>query len=210
MKKKLFLGLFILTFFIIACTQQKIKNGINPVEQSELDTTKSMTLYDLYVEGEGPALESESPEDIEKVVRALDDQHAVTPKTFCAPRYRLQLLKEDGSTVEIDYFCDGNDPFIRSELDYFENEDYAVTDEFVEVMDELVAQSSIYAESVSETVVDESTELANPASVFCEEQGGNVDIREDETGGQYGVCMFEDGSECEEWKFFRGECEPGE
>ncbi|MBU1866793.1 MAG: DUF333 domain-containing protein, partial [Actinobacteria bacterium] len=28
-------------------------------------------------------------------------------------------------------------------------------------------------------------------------------------GGTYGVCVFPDGSECDEWAFFRGECEPG-
>ncbi len=50
--------------------------------------------------------------------------------------------------------------------------------------------------------------LPNPASAFCEEQGGTVDIREGE-GGQYGVCVFDDGSECDEWQFFRGECAPG-
>ena len=51
--------------------------------------------------------------------------------------------------------------------------------------------------------------LANPASVYCEEQGGQLDMRTDESGGTYGVCVFEDGSECEEWAFFRGECSPG-
>ena len=50
--------------------------------------------------------------------------------------------------------------------------------------------------------------LANPASVYCQEQGGTVEIRTDAEGGQYGVCIFDDGSECEEWAFFRGECEP--
>lgn len=46
----------------------------------------------------------------------------------------------------------------------------------------------------------------NPASVYCQEQGGKLEIREDTSGGQYGVCIFTDGSECEEWAFFRGEC----
>lgn len=50
--------------------------------------------------------------------------------------------------------------------------------------------------------------LANPASVHCEEQGYTLEIREDADGGQYGVCIFPDGSECEEWAFFRGECGP--
>ena len=51
------------------------------------------------------------------------------------------------------------------------------------------------------------TGLANPASVYCEEQGGAVDMREGE-GGTYGVCVFPDGSECDEWAYFRGECTP--
>lgn len=50
--------------------------------------------------------------------------------------------------------------------------------------------------------------MANPASVYCEEQGGQLDIRTDAQGGQYGVCIFADGSECDEWAFFRGECGP--
>ena len=48
--------------------------------------------------------------------------------------------------------------------------------------------------------------MPNPASVFCEENGGTLEIREDASGGQYGVCIFPDGSECEEWAYFRGEC----
>ena len=51
--------------------------------------------------------------------------------------------------------------------------------------------------------------LPNPASVYCEEQGGQLEMRTDEDDGQYGVCIFPDGSECEEWAFYRGECSPG-
>lgn len=51
--------------------------------------------------------------------------------------------------------------------------------------------------------------IANPASTHCIEQGYTLEMRTDEQGGQYGVCIFRDGSECEEWAFFRGECAPG-
>ena len=54
-----------------------------------------------------------------------------------------------------------------------------------------------------------STQLANPAAVFCIEQGGEYEIREHDDGGQYGVCIFDDGSECDAWDYFRGECAPG-
>jgi uncharacterized protein len=48
--------------------------------------------------------------------------------------------------------------------------------------------------------------LPNPASENCVEQGGRLDIRENTGGDQYGVCVFDDGSECDEWAFYRGEC----
>lgn len=55
---------------------------------------------------------------------------------------------------------------------------------------------------------EQSAGLANPASVFCRESGYDLEIRTEEDGGQYGVCIFPDGSECEEWAFYRGECSP--
>ena len=50
--------------------------------------------------------------------------------------------------------------------------------------------------------------LANPASVSCGNQDGTLEIKTDETGGQTGICKFANGSECEEWQLFRGECRP--
>jgi putative hemolysin len=65
----------------------------------------------------------------------------------------------------------------------------------------------------TDTPVEETFEspldMANPASVYCEEQGYELEIR-DEAGGQAGYCLFPDGSECEEWAFYRGECAPAE
>ena len=40
------------------------------------------------------------------------------------------------------------------------------------------------------------------------EQGGTVDIRTDESGNQIGYCVFSDGTEIEEWAYYRGEAEP--
>jgi putative hemolysin len=48
--------------------------------------------------------------------------------------------------------------------------------------------------------------IANPASVFCEQNGGKLEIITAADGSQSGMCQFSDGSECEEWKFMRGEC----
>ena len=49
--------------------------------------------------------------------------------------------------------------------------------------------------------------IANPASVFCEERGYALEMRE-QAGGTAGFCLFPDGSSCEEWAFYRGECAP--
>jgi putative hemolysin len=73
---------------------------------------------------------------------------------------------------------------------------------------EPAATEETTAEATEEATA-EGLGLANPASVFCEENGGTLEIR-DETGGQVGYCVFDDGSECEEWAFMRGECAPGE
>jgi putative hemolysin len=52
------------------------------------------------------------------------------------------------------------------------------------------------------------TGLANPASVYCGQVGGKTEIKKDATGAEYGMCTFPNGSSCEEWALFRGECKP--
>jgi len=48
----------------------------------------------------------------------------------------------------------------------------------------------------------------NPATANCIAKGGRSVIIETPLG-QSGVCVFPDGSRCEEWRFFRGECASG-
>lgn len=55
----------------------------------------------------------------------------------------------------------------------------------------------------------EGAGLANPASVNCIEQGGTLEIRERGDGGEYGVCLFDDNRQCEEWAMLRGDCPVG-
>ncbi len=51
--------------------------------------------------------------------------------------------------------------------------------------------------------------LPNPASVFCVDKGGQLEIRTAADGSQTGYCIFADGSECDEWAYYRGQCAPG-
>ena len=48
--------------------------------------------------------------------------------------------------------------------------------------------------------------IPNPASVYCKEQGNKHEIRMAADGSQNGICVFPDGSTCDEWAYFRGEC----
>lgn len=48
----------------------------------------------------------------------------------------------------------------------------------------------------------------NPASAYCVEQGGKLEIRK-ETGGQVGYCHLPDGRVVEEWELFRASRQPG-
>ena len=57
----------------------------------------------------------------------------------------------------------------------------------------------------TEAPVDENAEIANPASVYCEENGWTLVLEE----GAW-LCMFADGSYCEEWAYQRWECQPGD
>lgn len=48
--------------------------------------------------------------------------------------------------------------------------------------------------------------MPNPASVHCVQNGNKLEIRTADDGGQIGLCVFSDGSTCDEWAYFRGEC----
>lgn len=50
-----------------------------------------------------------------------------------------------------------------------------------------------------------TTQIANPASVHCEQQGGKLEI-ERAPDGERGICVLPDGTRCEEWAYMRGEC----
>jgi putative hemolysin len=53
------------------------------------------------------------------------------------------------------------------------------------------------------------TQIANPASQNCIAKGGKLEIRTN-TAGQFGVCVFTDGSECDEWEYYRNTCQIGQ
>jgi len=57
----------------------------------------------------------------------------------------------------------------------------------------------------NKTSTEKNSELANPASVYCEENGGTLQIEE-----WAWLCIFSDGTYCEEWAYFSWECKQWE
>jgi len=59
------------------------------------------------------------------------------------------------------------------------------------------------------TTTTQPTGIPNPASEKCVQDGGQLQITSTPEG-QGGVCIFPDGSVCDEWDYFRGECSKGD
>jgi uncharacterized protein len=66
----------------------------------------------------------------------------------------------------------------------------------------------VLAGCTSHTPPEKPVGMANPASVFCAEQGGKVEIRRG-TDGETGYCHLPDGRVVEEWEFFRSQNKAG-
>ncbi len=74
----------------------------------------------------------------------------------------------------------------------------------------LTACSAFQTQAVPEKTATDTpiVDMPNPASVFCIQNGNKNEIVTAEDGSQYGICNFPDGSSCEEWAYYRGECGP--
>ncbi len=78
---------------------------------------------------------------------------------------------------------------------------------FTVILMALTACSPLQVQTPEPTATDmPQVNMPNPASVYCEQQGNKLEIRTAADGSQYGVCVFPDGSTCEEWAYYRGEC----
>jgi putative hemolysin len=94
------------------------------------------------------------------------------------------------SELNIDVVC-------QDALAYMTFQDGAKADKFV---------SDCKEGKYPEVIEKYKADMANPASVYCNEHDGQSIIRTASDGSQLGICVFENGNECDEWLFFRGEC----
>jgi putative hemolysin len=71
----------------------------------------------------------------------------------------------------------------------------------------LTACTAFQVQTLESTGTDmPQANMPNPASVYCTQNGNKLEIRTAADGSQSGVCVFPDGSRCEEWAYYRGEC----
>lgn len=80
---------------------------------------------------------------------------------------------------------------------------------FVLAISGACSKTGTYNNSQSVTNEKHPSYLPNPASANCIKKGGNVVIEKRGDGGEYGICLFEDNMQCEEWAMFRGNCPVG-
>jgi len=68
---------------------------------------------------------------------------------------------------------------------------------------------AVAAWAVHAQVVPPAPALANPASQHCVSAGGRLVVEKNGAGGEFGVCLFDDNRQCEEWALLRGQCRAG-
>ncbi|MFC1703671.1 C1 family peptidase [Candidatus Omnitrophota bacterium] len=48
--------------------------------------------------------------------------------------------------------------------------------------------------------------MANPAAIYCVDLGYKYRIIDEPDGGQHGICIFPDQTQCNQWEFLEGKC----
>jgi putative hemolysin len=81
---------------------------------------------------------------------------------------------------------------------------------FVIILMALTACTAPQTQAVPEPAATDMPQasMSNPASVYCTQKGNKLEIRTAADGSQNGICIFPDGSTCDEWAYYRGECGP--
>ena len=71
------------------------------------------------------------------------------------------------------------------------------------VMLMMYRSTNVKSETPAEEWTGEVAEIANPAAEYCVAQGGTVNIVKDAEGNESGMCKLADGTEVDEWEYFR-------
>lgn len=67
----------------------------------------------------------------------------------------------------------------------------------------MICSLSLVACAQDKPVTTKPIGMANPASQYCVGLGGQLEIKRQADGGEYGLCHLPNGSTIEEWALFR-------
>ena len=79
---------------------------------------------------------------------------------------------------------------------------------FAVILLALTACTAHRIQPATEPVAADTPQAGRPnrASVYCTQQANKLEIHTAADGSQYGTCVAPDGSACDEWAYYRGEC----
>lgn len=84
----------------------------------------------------------------------------------------------------------------------------------ISLISSLLFVATVFVSSAESTSLrgpdNERKLMGNPASQYCDDNGGTLESHYDVDGGEWALCTFTNGSACEEWAYSRGECNVGE
>ena len=124
---------------------------------------------------------------------------------------RINENPEIAALMEDENFSDKFNEILKEKLDEKYGNNYSdikdldwIFDIWADTFKEMQNVASELAEQQWISASEEPVAgIANPASEFCVAQGGELIPMEDEEWNQYAMCRFADGSEIEEWEYFR-------
>ena len=134
---------------------------------------------------------------------------SISPSTTCDSSTPICLLSTVIDTADNDVFKVGDTARFSIDLNA-KQETVSLLTGILAGFDVTVNLSKIWDKtpiSLAATTSANSTTIANPASVYCVNHGGKLDIRTTSLG-QTGICVFSNGYECDEWNYFKGICSP--
>ena len=133
----------------------------------------------------------------------------ISPSTTCDSSAPICLLSTVTDAVNNDVFKVGDTARFSIDLNT-KQETVSLLTGLLAGFDVIVNLSKTWDKNstpYTTTTYANSTTIANPASVYCVNHGGKLDIRTTSLG-QTGICVFSNGYECDEWNYLKGECSP--
>ena len=205
---------------------------INDIEKARLtdwltraELAKMMSQYMTNIQWKIPTIEKVEYWDVDESLGDLADFIQT------AYSYRIMWINADGTPLENfnpDWLVTRaeyatvfsrvlyGDKYNKSEWNYYENhltalKEAGILTNTTPIIQELRGRVMLMmyrsinptSEETTEVATEETTQIANPASEYCIAQWWTINIVKDEEWNESGICKLADGTEIDEWEYFR-------